>query len=37
MDLKTFVKNTLLELDTALSEASKEFETHNYKFGKNAS
>lgn len=37
MDLKTFVKNTLLELDKALSEASKEFPTHNYKFGKNAS
>jgi len=32
MDLKTFVRETLLELDSALSGASEKFKTHNYKF-----
>ncbi len=37
LDLKTFVKETLLQIDWALLEASWEFQTHNYKFWKNAS
>ncbi|OIO76506.1 hypothetical protein AUJ87_02700 [Candidatus Gracilibacteria bacterium CG1_02_38_174] len=38
MDLKTFVKETLIEIDTALKEASINFEDkYTYKYGKNAS
>lgn len=36
MDLKTFIKESLTQIDEALNETSKKFEKYNYKFWKNS-
>ena len=36
MDLKTFVREALLQIDSALEETSKEFTKYSYKYWKNA-